>query len=384
RKEWGDLSRDLSIAFDEKQIIDVTATLILDSMYVRELSIWLLDDDVYRCHFSFPSAMESTQILLDLPFIEYLEANPYFLRRMPCRAADPLWERLVEEHRGFLDQYHIELAVPMDVEKGIMGFICAGGQTAGNQYGQDDIDLLSSIAMQSAAAVMSARFAGELSDNRELDTINRVSAFVLHDLKNASGNLSLILQNAPDHMGDPEFVADMLDAMEGSLMRISKVIDRLGTRTLGDEVRKEDICIASFVKGIVQRLSPSLAGIHVILKIEDGLEVNSDPEVVERILENLILNAAQASLEGGEVVISAFSREEDVVYCVADNGPGMDEDFISRRLYRPFQTTKENGTGLGLWQVKQLSSHLGGAIEVENYPGLGVTIRVVLPAQPLS
>ena len=113
RKEWIELSGYLSIAFNEKQIIHVTSQVILDSMYIRELSIWLLEGSIYRRAFSFPDASGDEFIRDDHPIITYLGNNPYFLQTTPGKTHDTIWEEIVKNHRDFLDRNKLAFAVGM-------------------------------------------------------------------------------------------------------------------------------------------------------------------------------------------------------------------------------------------------------------------------------
>lgn len=379
RKEWGALSRDLSIAFNTREIIHVTAGVILDSMYISDLSMWIKDGPRYRCRFSFPAATEAEFIAESSLLVRHLETHPYFLRKVPPGSGDEYWHRLITDHARLLDDFHISLAVPILAGKEMLGFIAVGPENPGTPYGGDDIDLLSAIALEAGAALMSARNAEKLAANQELDTFNRLSATVLHDLKNAAGNLSLILQNAPRHLNDPTFIQDMLEAVRESLARVDKVITRLGALPGEESCRADTVEAALLVDQVLGRIKPRLHGIHLIRQVEEDLNLRADREMLERILENLLVNAAEAASEGGQIILSARHGAHGPCFAVEDNGPGMDEDFLRTRLFRPFQTTKEKGTGLGLWQVRQMVNHLGGAIDVENHPGQGVIITITLP-----
>lgn len=101
--------------------------------------------------------------------------------------------------------------------------------------------------------------------------------------------------------------------------------------------------------------------------------------MIERILENLIINATEALSDQGRITIQAGRENGAVSLSIEDNGPGMTEEFVRERLFKPFQTTKKNGTGLGLWQVKSIADQLGMGIEVENRPAQGVKFTIRIP-----
>ncbi len=378
RKEWGELSGYLSIAFNENQIIHLTSQVILDSMYIRELSIWVLEGASYRCIFSFPQPSGDTYIDDTHPFIGYLTVNPYFLRRTPCRADDLSWENIVKDHKDFLNRNKIELAVGMTAGS-MIGIIAVGQENPGTPYGQDDIDLLSAVASQSSAALISARYAKKLAENKELDTYNRMSATVLHDLKNAAGHLSLILQNAPKHMDQEEFRKDMLDTISEALARIDKVMNKLRAIPEHEEIHMKRFKMHVFLEELLIGLRPRLQDIRVIRDFHDGLELTTDPDVLEKILENVIVNAAEAMVEAGEITITARMDGDTPVIAVTDNGIGMSDEFIRDKLFKPFQTTKKQGTGLGLWQVKNMADQLKARIDVKPNRDRGITVSICFP-----
>ncbi|MCD6570052.1 MAG: PEP-CTERM system histidine kinase PrsK [Deltaproteobacteria bacterium] len=379
RSEWGKLSSALSNAVDERQIIDVTARGILDSMYINELTIWLLEGNIYKCILSYPSHLNGNIIDRNHLIIDYLANNPYFSRKVPCQANDPLWNKIVSGHSDFLDTTNIELAVPMKVEDRVIGMISVGRELPGTPYGQDDFDLLTAIAAQSSVALMAARFAGELAANRETAAFARMSTFLLHDLKNAASNLSLIVENAPRFIGEPEFRQDMICSIKEALGRIDKVMGRLQVIPKKEEVKQQKISANAFITTLILRLAPRLAEMRVIQRIDKELDIVTDPEVLEKILENIIINSVEAVSNDGQIIIEAISDAAEVIISIEDNGPGMPEDFIRSRLFKPFQTTKQEGMGIGLWQVKHLVDLLGGRIDVENHPGSGVRFIIRLP-----
>lgn len=380
RKEWGELSGYLSIAFNEKQIIHVTAQVIFDSMYISELGIWIKDGNALRCAYGIPVSLMNEQIPEDDPFVEYLEKNPYFLRKTSRAPGDALWERIARERQGFLQKHRIELASPMMVENKLIGFIAVGAENPGTPYGQDDIDLLTAISSQSSAALMSARFAQELASNKEVDAFNRMSSYVLHDLKNAAGNLSLILKNAPNHMDNEEFRQDMLETVSQTLSRIDKVMTRLGALPGKGERATGSTQLFSLVEGLLEKLSPRLKGITVEKSVDQGLVLIADPDMLERALENLLINAAEAVQDGGRIGITAGRDAGRIHVTIEDNGTGMTQEFLRDRLFKPFQTTKNKGTGIGLWQVKNIVDGMGGTIRVTSSLTDGTSFTLQFPA----
>ena len=106
-----------------------------------------------------------------------------------------------------------------------------------------------------------------------------------------------------------------------------------------------------------------------------------DPEQIQKVLTNLVLNAHDAMHEGGEIRVSTDNRAGWVEFSVSDSGCGMSEEIMEECLFRPFKTTKKKGMGIGLFHSKMIVEAHKGRIEVESQEGKGSTFRVLLPIQ---
>ncbi len=103
-----------------------------------------------------------------------------------------------------------------------------------------------------------------------------------------------------------------------------------------------------------------------------------DPEQMKQVILNLTINAVQAMTEPGEVVIAARQRDSAVVISVRDSGPGIKDGDLDK-IFNPFYTTKDNGTGLGLSVVYQITIQHGGVVTADRNPGSGMTFSVAIP-----
>jgi signal transduction histidine kinase len=101
---------------------------------------------------------------------------------------------------------------------------------------------------------------------------------------------------------------------------------------------------------------------------------------VQKIVTNLVLNALDVVGPDGEIRVSTVAREGWAVLIVSDNGPGMTEEFMRESLFRPFQTTKKNGMGIGLFHTKAIVEAHGGRIDAWSELGSGTRFEVMFPA----
>ena len=111
----------------------------------------------------------------------------------------------------------------------------------------------------------------------------------------------------------------------------------------------------------------------------------ADSEKIEKVVENLVINALEAMSQGGKLTIEAGSEGPGRVFLsIGDTGPGMSQEFVEHRLFRPFATTKKNGVGLGLYTCREVVRANAGVINVQSKEGIGTTFRVVLPSTSIE
>jgi putative PEP-CTERM system histidine kinase len=287
----------------------------------------------------------------------------------------------MKNKEAFLNSLNLILIVPISVGNQLAGLIGLGPEFTGGQYGHDDFDLLIALGSQTASALLAVRRAEELAHAREQQAWNRLSAFVLHDIKNAATMLSLLQENAPEHIHEPEFQQDLLEAVDDALRRMGRVEQRL--RTLKDEItpERQDFELGPFLQECGRRMEAKLPLMEITIENENGMRVSSDPELLAAILENLLLNAFEAG-GTGTVVLIRIDKDDagrQAVVEIIDNGPGIAPELLPSGLFEPFQSTKDGGSGIGLWQVERLAACLGGSVSAENRLEGGARFVIKLP-----
>jgi len=187
-----------------------------------------------------------------------------------------------------------------------------------------------------------------------------------------------MLQNLPVHFNNPEFRADALRGIGKSVDRVNGLIERLTLLRHGFAVK----LVGTDLNGMVTAALAQLRGdadVEVASRLQPLPRIPADPDQFPKVLTNLLLNAREAVGEGGRIEVRTAPQDGYAVVSVADNGCGMSAEFVSHRLFRPFQTTKKKGLGIGLFQSRMIAEAHGGRIEVESEPGRGTTFRVLLP-----
>jgi hypothetical protein len=200
----------------------------------------------------------------------------------------------------------------------------------------------------------------------------------VHDLKNLASRLSLTMQNLPANFESPEFRADALRVIGTSLTKIDQMCGRLAMLKQNIELKLDQYDLNELVRSTLQEFKGSVRA-----EIEPDLQpvpkVLMDSEQIHKVLTNLIMNASEAVNGNGVIHVSTIHEAGTVGFAVRDNGCGMSSEFIEKSLFRPFQTTKKKGLGIGLFHSRLIVEAHRGTVEVNSTVGTGTEFRVVLP-----
>ncbi len=384
RDEWLALSQELQGAFTEDDVVSALCHILSESLYTSEIFIWIGEPAIgYRlAHSPVPTDINDDKFHIGGtdPLTYYILSNGYF--HMKEENITPTWQHIADEHTELLKTLYITLVTPITVGDHPVGFIGLGPEFSNGVYGRDDFDLLTAIGSQTASALMAVQIAEKLAHAREQEAWNRLSTFVLHDIKNAASMLSLLQENAPAHIHEPEFQQDMLELIDDSLNRMGRVEQRL--QSLKDEIVPDfqSMDLNGFLKSCCDRLATKLPLIEISFEQQnETLPLQSDPELLLSIFENLLINALEAQRDGIKVSISTKQDiERDLATVkIFDNGPGIDEELLPDVLFKPFKTNKKSGSGIGLWQVNKVLLSLKGSVSAKNAAQGGAQFTITLP-----
>lgn len=226
------------------------------------------------------------------------------------------------------------------------------------------------------------------AESKQFESFMRLSAMLTHDLKNAISGLALLVSNMEKHMHREEFRQDAVMSLRVATDKLKRIVARLNepVKSLSGEYRRD--ARATDLVEVIKRVlavnaEPSVPLYQIEARLPDKLVAVVEPERIENVIENLVINALEAMGAGGGKLTVEAGRDEGnlVFFSVADTGVGMNEDFIKLRLFRPFATTKQKGIGLGLFTCREIVEAHGGRLEVDSRPGVGTRFRVVLPSR---
>ena len=245
----------------------------------------------------------------------------------------------------------------------------------------EDFDLLGVVGRQLASYLAENAGQAALAEASRFDEFHRRIAFVMHDIKNLASQLGLLARNAERHSGNPEFCADMLVTLRNSTDKLNTMVSRLSR--YGPGVIEALLPVSA--NAIARSVADQLKARHAISLVEHAqCEVLANGDKLEQVLLHLVQNAIDVSPPDVPVVLSVGSNGANGLIEVVDCGPGMSADFVRNRLFRPFDSTKPGGFGIGAYEARELVRAMGGKLEVDSREGLGARFTVVVPLAHLN
>jgi putative PEP-CTERM system histidine kinase len=275
------------------------------------------------------------------------------------------------------EQKNIDIIIPIFMNKSVYGFFLLALPEEQGVLNWEDRDLLFSISKQLSNYLSLNEANDSLAESKQFDAFNRMSAFLVHDLKNIQAQLALINSNAKRHRDNPAFIDDVFETIDSATGRLDKVLAQLRNKQVVESTKKS-IDVQTLIQRVVEQRNVQLPHISVQLAIDSVISI--DEETLFSVLNHLLQNAQEATNESGWVKISAEKINNNLHLAIVDNGCGMSTDFIKNRLFKPFDTTKGNaGMGIGVYEAKQFVESIGGTMQVTSFEDEGSIFTLVIP-----
>jgi len=276
------------------------------------------------------------------------------------------------------EQNNISLIIPLFRQNDLVAFVALTKAKVHKQLIWEDHDLLKTVGMQLTNALALSHASDALSRSRQFEAYNRLSAYLVHDLKNLVAQISLIVKNAEKHKYNPEFIDDSIETLKNVVYKIEHLLNQLKK----GQVKTDNKIIVNLAE-VIKDVAIQQAGNKPALQLtsnQDKIEVLGEKEKITAILGHLVQNAQEATAENGIVSLELSKDENQAIIKVIDNGSGMDNKFIAERLFKPFDTTKGNaGMGIGVYEAHDYIVKQSGSCDVESKLGVGTTFTIKLP-----
>lgn len=383
RQVWTVFTARTASLVDEASLSREVVKLVSETFEVLSVTIWLTDESQTRL------ALGASTLLSEEKAAELVSAQSNVAPMLTgiLELAQPFdldqasgaWvESLKQCHPDYFQKGGNRVCVPLIAGGRLLGLMTVGDRVSGMQLSWEDLDLLKCIGDQVATYLLNIHLSKRLLQAKEMEAFQTMSAFFVHDLKNAASTLSLMLQNLPRHFDNPDFRADALRGIGKTVERINGLIRSLTLLRQAPEMHRAEADLNALVAATLDSMRGD-GGQTVTRQLGEVPRLVLDADQFQKVLTNLVLNARDAVPKDGWIRVATAREDGWAVLTVEDNGCGMSSDFVNRSLFRPFQTTKKKGIGIGMFHCKAIVEAHRGRIEVRSEPGKGTAFKVLLP-----
>src|SRR5690554_1350749 len=385
REEWLKLTKELADLSDEpplpKRAIRILSDLVesnAGAIFLKsELGPYTLKEST---NFATP---RYTSIDQDAELVRFF-AEKEWIVNLDDYKEDPVSYDLLEIPDAIAKAPDAWLIIPLHLSNELYGIAVIGHPYARVDLNWENFDLIKVVARQTCNLLAQADAQNRLSRAMQFEAVSKASAFMVHDLKTVIAQLSLLVNNAEKHKSNPAFIDDMISTTDHAVRKMTNLVDHIRKPAQDSMDNTQKLDLTNLVSGLIEHYSkrnppPKLEG------AQPRIIVKADPVQLKSVLGHLIQNAQDATPPDGEVNLSLKIATGNVVLFIQDSGCGMSEDFISNRLFKPFESTKGlTGMGIGAYQAREYLQKLGGTIGATSEPGVGSCFSVRIPLAETS
>jgi putative PEP-CTERM system histidine kinase len=302
----------------------------------------------------------------------------------------------LELERQLIDKLSISHLFAIKHEELLVGIL---GITAGKRlFDSEDLMLITMFCESIGTAIFRDRIQRERIEQKQFESFSHMASFIVHDIKNQVATLSLLTKNAMENISNPDFQPVLLRSLENCSGNLNILVQKLQAPPKKELLSKNEIDCNTIVSGVIDQIRGALPnGIKIETIIPQIPPVAADATALSYVLKNLIINAIEALGKTGVITcatgplttmvqddtfhfgLTAADRGEHALFImVQDNGPGMSRSFVEQKLFKPFNTTKDKGIGIGLYQCKTLIESMNGRLLCWSEEGRGTRFCILL------
>ena len=370
-----------------RDLLPKVGDFVAEGMFVRQVVFWLPAPTAETfhlayCHDSFyAKKVSSAPLHLDRSRIKDDNRSIF---RVPADDLEALASGFPIDCVRTLRELGIHRLVLVEKGNQVLALIGIGAPPHAQESSSEDNQFLSSVSTQLSHLILTHKLSEELLLAREWDSFNRFASFILHDLKNLATLQGMTLENAKHLRHNPNFISDAFETFSQTTEKMINLIASLSVQRGQFSLKQQPVNILEVIAHTFDDLKlDQRNGVRISTAFppKDQLStISGDPELLQKAFTNLLLNAIQSLPKGeGAVEVSVSQRNRGkITASIRDSGCGIPPEQLEK-LFRPFQTTKEKGLGIGLCHTRSIIEVHGGQIRIESQVNSGTKVEVELP-----
>ena len=314
----------------------------------------------------------------------FIDGSEAWVEQVLEKSKESGWEPIEDE--PLLTDQGFKLAYPLRREDKVEGLLAVDAASA--SLTPDARSIIGLLADQVAIAIDDSRLfeenlrlERELAERERLASLGRMAATVAHEIKNPLSAIKSIAQvMREDESLRNEYERD-LGLIVGETDRLSQSVTQLLSFARRESPAGQPLSVDELVRSVADLFRANASEQGIVLDCEVRVQAELTGRSVAALrdaLSNLLLNALQATPQGGKVELIAAAANGDLVISVQDSGSGVPAD-LRERIWEPFFTTRQRGTGLGLAIVRKRVQEVGGSASLEAPNGRGALFQLRLP-----
>lgn len=376
REEWLRLIQTLTSTSQSQTIYTVSIKSLAQIFDAGGGVLWTLHDNkefVPTANLNAASIAEGFRV--DDPVVTYLEETRKVIVADEYTRYPQYYPGL--ELPAWMHMPPMWLIAPLLHHDRLIGIIALTEPSLPRRLSWEDFDILKTAGLQIASFLANEQTSRALLESRQFDAYSRLTAFIMHDLKNLIAQQSLVVKNAAKHKDNPAFVEDAINTIDNSVKRMSRLLDQLRQGSEEQDnirIHVQQLLMEAVRKCYGREPRPSLR------MVERPLYVETSSEQLSMIIGHVIRNAQDATPTSGFIDVTLSEHNGSACIEVEDNGVGMSQEFIRERLFKPFDTTKSSkGMGIGAYQTREFIRQAGGNVEILSQENVGTKFTIYLP-----
>ena len=375
---WALFSQRLASVTDEAALCAVAAKLVSETFNVLSVTVWLRNEETGQLVLGHSTGSRASQGSADTLTPAVAAGIQQLASPFDLDTVDEEWAAELRRHNpASFPHGGNRLGISLLSGSQNLGVLVLADRINAATYTAEELELLKCIGDQITSVLLNLRLAGELARGKEMEAFRTMSAFFVHDLKNAAASLNLMLKNLPVHFDDPQFRQDALRGIGNTAQRIDDMINRLSAVRQHTETIRADTDLNQIVVNTLAGVD--MKDVEVVRDLGTVPPIRADRDQIRSVVANMVLNAREALGADGRIEVRTQHRGDRVVLSVIDNGCGMTPAFVRDSLFRPFQSTKKKGLGIGLFQSRAIILAHGGGVHVESEVGKGTRFHASFP-----